>query len=140
MVTVTLTGAHIVVYINNKRYTAVQSVNFTVEYGEEAIFGIDSPYAQEVATTKITVRGSVNGLRTKYSGGLQAINARPLFNETLASPYVSLRIQDRQTGEDIVFIPQAKVTRESHSIVAKQKYKLNFDFTGIIPMMALDRS
>ena len=36
MVTVTLTGAHIVVYINNKRYTAVQSVNFAVEYGEEA--------------------------------------------------------------------------------------------------------
>ena len=83
MVTVTLTGAHIVVYINNKRYTAVQSVNFAVgRYGEEATFGIDSPYAQ-VATTKITVRGSVNGLRTKYSGGLQAINARPLLMKHL---------------------------------------------------------
>lgn len=135
-----LTGAHIKLYINNALYKEVQAVNFSIDYGEQETYGIDSPYPQEIATTRIAVRGSVQGLRLKMSGGLQAKNARPLFQDVAANPYISVRIQDRQTGEDIMFIPNAKVTRESHNIVTKTTYKMSFDFTGMIPLMALDRS
>lgn len=135
-----LTGANIKLYVNNQVYKEVQSVNFTVDYGETEIYGIDAPYPQEIATTKISVRGTVTGLRIKLSGGLQAKNLRPLFVDVLASPYISLRISDRYSGEDILFIPNAKVTRESHSIATKSTYKLNFDFVGQIPLFALDRS
>lgn len=135
-----LSGANIVLWINNKQYKVVQSVTFSVDYGETEIYGIDAEYAQEIAPTKVTVRGSVQGLRLKSSGGLQGSNMRPLFNEIMASPYISIRIQDRQSTEDIVFIPQAKVTRESHTMGIKSTYKLNFDFVGIVPLFALDRS
>lgn len=138
--TLVLTGAHIKLYINNKVYNVVQSINLTVDYGEQEIYGIDAAYAQEIAVTKISVRGSVNGVRIKYSGGLQGSNIRPLFGDVAASPYISLRIQDRQSGEDILFIPQAKVTRETHAINTKSSYKLNFDFVGQIPQFALDRA
>lgn len=138
--TFVLTGAHIKLYLNNKVYKEVQSVSFSVDYGETEIYGIDTPYAQEIATTKVTVRGSVQGLRLKMSGGLQGSNLRPLFTDIAASPYVSIRIQDRQTGEDIVLIAQAKITRESHQITTKSTYKLSFDFVGQIPLFALDRS
>jgi hypothetical protein len=135
-----LTGAHIKLYINNKCYKEVQSVSFSVSYNETPIFGIDSPWPQEIASNRIDVSGSVQGLRIKYSGGLQAINGRPLFTDIAASPYVSIRIQDRESGEDIVFIPKCKITRESHSISAKSTYKMNFDFIGTIPYFALDRA
>lgn len=135
-----LTGAHINLYLNNKLYKEVQSVSFSVDYGETEIYGIDTPYAQEIATTKVTVRGSVQGLRQKLSGGLQGSNLRPLFTDIAASPYISIRITDRQSGEDIVLIAQAKVTRESHQIATKSTYKLSFDFVGQIPLFALDRS
>lgn len=135
-----LTGAHIKLYVNNKLYKVTQSISFTVDYGETEIYGIDAPYAQEIAATRISVRGNVNGVRIKQSGGIQADNLRPLFTDIGASPYISLRIQDRSTGEDIIFIPNAKVTRESHSIVTKQTYKLNFEFVGQIPLFALDRA
>lgn len=135
-----LTGAHIKLYLNNKVYKEVQAVSFSVDYGESEIYGIDTPYAQEIATTKVTVRGSVQGLRLKMSGGLQGSNLRPLFTDIAASPYISIRIQDRATGEDIVLIAQAKVTRESHQIATKSTYKLSFDFVGQIPLFALDRS
>lgn len=138
--TFVLTGAHIKLYLNNKVYKEVQAVSFSVDYGETEIYGIDTPYAQEIATTKVTVRGSVQGLRLKMSGGLQGSNLRPLFTDIAASPYISIRIQDRQTGEDIVLIAQAKVTRESHQITTKSTYKLSFDFVGQIPLFALDRS
>lgn len=135
-----LSGANIKLYINNKVYKEVQNVTFDVDYGETEIYGIDSPYPQEIAGTKISVRGSVNGIRVKYSGGLQASNIRPLFTDYAASPYISIRIQDRSTGEDILFIPNAKATRERHVASVKGTYKLSFDFIGQIPLFALDRS
>lgn len=135
-----LTGAHIKLYINNKPYKVVQSINLSIDYGESEIYGIDSPYPQEIAPTKVMVRGSCNGIRIKYSGGLQGANMRPLFQDIAASPYISIRIQDRQSGEDIIFIPNAKVTKENHGISVKSSYKLSFDFVGQVPLMALDRS
>lgn len=138
--TLVLTGAHIKLYLNNKVYKEVQSITLDVDYGEEEIYGIDSPYPQEIAGNRVTCKGSVRGLRVKYSGGLQAKNLRPLFQDFAASPYISIRIQDRSTGEDIAFIPNAKVSRENHSSVIKSTYKLNFDFIGQIVLFALDRS
>lgn len=140
MSTYVLTGAHIKLYINNKLYKAVQGISFEVDYGETEIYGIDAPYAQEIAGTKVAIRGKVAGVRIKYSGGIQAANLRPLFTDTAASPYISIRIQDRQSGEDIIFIPQAKISKETHQISTKSTYRLSFDFAGIVPLMALDRA
>lgn len=137
---VILVGAHIKVYINNQVYKVSQSVSYVADYGEQEQYGIDSLLPQEIAPTRFSIKGSVQGLRVKYSGGLQAQNIRPLWTDMMASPYVSIRIQDRSTGEDIIFIPQAKVTRESHSASTKGTYKLNFEFIGIAALFALDRA
>jgi hypothetical protein len=136
----TLSGPHIKLYINNKIYKTVQSINFTVDYAEEGIYGIDSPYPQEIAGRRVTVSGMVNGIRLKNSGGLQGHDIRPKFTDYFASPYISIRVQDRSTGEDIIFIQNAKVSKEDHSIVSKSVYRLNFAFVGQIPMFALDRA
>src|SRR5690606_3859085 len=96
---ITLTGAHIKLYINNQVYKVVQSITLTVDYGETEIRGIDVGYAQEIAPGIVSVRGSVQGIRVKYSGGLQAANMRPLFVDLMSSPYISIRIQDRSTSE-----------------------------------------
>lgn len=135
-----LTGAHIKLYVNNKQYKVTQNVTLDVDYSEAGIYGIDSPWAQEIAGGRISIRGKVSGLRVKYSGGLQASNIRPLFTDIAASPYISIRIQDRSTGEDLYFIPNAKCTSESHGAPIKGSYKLNFDFTGQMVLFALDRS
>ena len=137
---VILTGPMIKLYLNNKLYKECQSVTLNVDYDEKAIHGIDSPYAQEIASNKISVSGNVNGLRVKQSGGLQAAELRPLFVDAVAAPYISIRIQDRATGEDIVFIPNAKVANEGHIAAVKGTYKLNFSFIGQIPLFSLDRS
>lgn len=135
-----LTGAMIKLYINNTQYKVVQSVSLDVDYGEEGIYGIDTPWAQEIAGNRASVRGNVKGLRIRYSGGLQAGNLRPAFFDLAASPYISIRIQDRSTGEDIVLITKAKVSRESHAVGIKGTYKLSFDFVGQIALFALDRA
>lgn len=138
----TLTGADIKVYINNKVFPYIKSINLKIDYGEQEIKGIDSPFPQEIASAGLTIRGSVTGMRVKLSGGLQAANMRPLnlATDIAANPYISIRIQDRSTQEDIIFIPNAKVSAESHVIAVKSSYQLNFDFVGMVPQFALDRS
>jgi len=136
----TLTGSQIILYINNTSYKVVQSITLDFDYTEDSIYGIDTPWAQEIAGGRAMVRGKVTGLRTKLSGGLQGSNLRPLFTDLAASPYVSIRIEDRSTGESIVLIQNAKVTNESHTIATGGTYKLNFDFVGQIPLFALDRA
>lgn len=139
-VPIILTGAHIKLYINNQVYKTVQSISITVDYGEQEIYGIDAEHAQEIAPTRLSIKGSVQGLRVKNSGGLQAQSIRPLFVDLMASPYISIRIQDRSTGEDILYIPAAKVSQETHTMATKSTYKMNFNFVGQVPYFALDRS
>lgn len=137
---VVITSAQITISWNNKLYKEVADISFSLDYGEEEIFGIDSPYAQEIAGGKISVSGNVSGYRIKNSGGLQGKNLRSLFTDVSASPYVSLLVQDRTTQENIIFIPQCKISSESHVVPTKGVYKLNFSFKGMVPLMALDRS
>lgn len=137
---VVITSAQITIQFNNQQYKEVADISFTIDYGEEEIFGVDSPYAQEIAGGKITVRGQVNGYRIKLSGGLQGKNLRSLFSNVSATPYVSLLVEDRSTQENIIFIPNCKISSESHSIPNKGTYKLNFSFVGMVPLMALDRA
>lgn len=141
MKSVTLVGPNIKLFINNKLYAPVQSITLDIDYSEEPIYGIDSPWPQEIGGGRATVRGSVQGLRLKNSKGLQAQNdgIRPLFSDLAASPYISIRIQDISTDEDIVFIPRAKITREAHAASIKSVYRLNFDFVGQIVFFPLDR-
>lgn len=134
-----LVGPNIKVYINNKQYKVAQAVTLDVDYGETEIYGIDCPWPQEIAGGRSSVKGSIKGLRIKYSGGLQSDNIRPSFQDLAASPYISIRIQDLSTGEDIALITEAKVVREQHSVAIKGTYKLNFDFIGKIILFALDR-
>ena len=137
---ITLTGACVRLYINGKPYKEVQNIAYTLDYGEYAIYGIDSPYPQEIATGRASCAGSISGIRVRYSGGIQASNARPAFVDILSSPYISIRIMDRSTGEDLLFIPNAKIGKQSYSIPAKGTVKLSFDFQGLIGMEPLDRA
>ena len=137
---VVITGAQIEIFWNNLQYKEIADITFTVDYGEEEIFGIDSPYAQEIAGGRITVSGQVNGFRLKLSNGLQAKNLRSLFSDVSSSPYVSLRASDRSTKEDLIFIPMCKISSETYSIPNRGTVKLNFSFKGMVPYFPLDRS
>lgn len=135
-----LSGAAIKLYINNKVYKEVQQISYNLDYGEYPIYGIDSAFPQEIAPGRAAVTGSVSGIKIKYSGGVQAYDARPLIKDLLAAPYISIRIADRSTGEDLLFIQSAKITNQSFNVSAKGTVKIQFNFMGLIGMEPLDRA
>ena len=133
-----LKAADIKLYLNNKLYTVTQSVSWTIDYQEEPIFGIDSFFAQEITTTKTTVTGNVTGFVLRMDGGLQGLGIRPLLQQALQSPYISVRVEDRANKVDLLFIDRAKVIKESITATAKGLVMINFSFVGIIPLSTLD--
>lgn len=136
---VVLSGALVRIYINNKIYSESQSVEYSIDYGEAEIYGIDSPFPQEITSTRVSVSGSVQGVRIRNSGGLQSYGARSSIADVMKSQYVSIRIQDRSTGEDLLFIPDAKITRQALSMAAKGVARLSFSFKGLVPFESIDR-
>ena len=135
----TIAGAHLKLYINGQVYEEVQQINYTIDYGEEPIYGIDSVFPQEIKITRISVQGSVSGLRIANSNGLQSSNIRPGIRDSVFAPYISIRLYDRRTGEDIMFIPYARVTNEKLDVSAKGTAKVSFNFIGLQPQQPLDR-
>jgi hypothetical protein len=135
----TIAGAHIRIYINGVVYNESQQLSYTIDYGEEPIYGIDSVHPQEIKITRISLQGSVSGLRIANSNGLQGYNIRPGIRNSVFAPYISIRVQDRRTGEDILFVPYAKVTNERLDVSAKGIVKVSFSFTGLQPQQPLDR-
>jgi len=136
---VVLAGAAVKLYIGGSLYQEVVQLRYVIDYGEEPIYGIDSMFPQEIAVTRVAVQGSVQGLKIKLSGDLQGRGgARPKINELLIAPYVSIKIVDRSTNTDLLFIPQAKVTQQDSSVAAKGVMTINFQFKGIIPYTPVD--
>ena len=136
---VVLTGALVRIYINNRIYNEAQSVSYTLDYGESEIYGIDTPYPQEIHSTRAMVAGSISGIRIRNSAGIQSFNARPKITDIIKAEYISIRIQDRSSGEDILFIPNAKISKQSFQVQAKGVVRLNFDFKGLIGFEPSDR-
>ena len=135
---VVLTGANVKMYVGGKLYSEVQSIQYTIDYGEIEIYGIDSPYPQAIEPGRVSVQGSVQGLVIKNVGGLQAYELRSRINEILYAPYISLRLKDRHSDADIFWLPQMKVISEQTSVVSKGTVKVSFQFKGIIPYNPID--
>jgi hypothetical protein len=134
----TIVGAHLKLYLSGVLYNNVQSVSYTIDYGEQEIYGIDSHFAQEIVTSKVLVTGTVSGVKLTLDGGTQGAMVRSKINEILYSPYTSLRLKDRKSNFEFFFLPQMKVTSESINIQAKGVVTISFSFKGIIPYNDMD--
>jgi hypothetical protein len=134
-----LSGAHVKLYINNEAYNEVQQLSYTIDYGEEPIYGIDSVFPQEIKITRVSIQGSVSGVRVSGSNGLQGQSIRPKITDSIYAPYVSIRVSDRRSGEEIMFIPYARITNEKFDVTAKGNARLSFSFVGLQGQQPLDR-
>jgi hypothetical protein len=135
-----ISGAHINLHINGKMYNEVQQLSYTIDYGEEPIYGIDSVFPQEIKITRVSIQGSVSGVRIANSNGLQGQSIRPKITGSMFAPYVSIRISDRRTGEQIMWIPSAQITNEKVDVSAKGNMTLSFSFLGLQGQQPLDRA
>lgn len=128
-------------YVNNVAYRVTTDVSVNEDIGVNSVYGINSPYPQEIYTGgQNVVKGSASVVRTRNSGGLQATGAVQLFNNLGATNYVSLRLEDRSTGETIWSITKAQISNIRETVSKKGIYHISFDFVGQILYYPLDLS
>lgn len=137
---VSLSGALVRIYVNGRVYPEAQSVSYSIDYGEVPTYGIDITFPQEIHSTRTMVTGTISGIRIQNSAGIQSYNARPTILNTIKAEYISIRIQDRKSGEDLLFIPQAKITKQDLQMQSKGMVRLSFNFMGIVPFEPSDRN
>lgn len=128
-------------YINNRIYSVTQDISVSEDVGAYSIYGINSPYPQEVTTGgQNVVKGSAGVIRLKNSGDLQATGAVQLFSNLGATNYASLRLEDRSTGETLWSINKAVISNIRETVSKQGVYKISFDFIGQILYWPLDLS
>lgn len=133
-------GADIILWINDVIYPQVNSAAWDIDWGEQPIYGIDDPFPQEIAPVgRVSVQGSISGLKLRFDGGLQGAQIRSIIGSILSAPYISIRIQDRVVKEDLLYIVDGKVSRERVQVQAKGLVSINFNFIGTKPFQPLDR-
>lgn len=138
---IVVVGAAARLFVNNVIYTVTQSVSVTEVIGAYPIYGINSPYPQEIATGgQNMVTGTVEGIRIRGMDSLQSANLLSLFQNLAATNYCSLRLENRQTGETIWSIQKAQVKDVMETVKAKGTMHFNFSFIGQIIYRPLDLS
>lgn len=138
MRSITIPGSAVKVKINGKTLPSIQSMNWVIDYGEKAIYGIDSEFPQEIATTKQSIKGTVQNVRVRFSKGLQGINAVPTIQTFLTGPYHEMRVIDRQTNKVLLVVEGMKITNQSYSVPSKGVVTFSFSFIGIAAREELD--
>lgn len=128
-----MTGAACRLLVNGKVIGVGTSITIQRDQGVKAIYGVDSPVAQELAVTgPYTVRGQINGLRTRSSGGfdgLQVVNSSTLadyFNQK----YVVIELVDRKTNVTFAKVNKVIFNADSIQVSARQVIQINASFIG----------
>jgi hypothetical protein len=101
----TITGGHIVVYINSKLYGRCSNFSWDSQTAHKPIYGIDQadPFEFSVGQTKIS--GSMAVYRLSGDGGAQGAGLIPTYEDIPRGKYFNITLIDR--SNDLILF-QAK--------------------------------
>lgn len=133
MRSVVLKGAEVKIYIGGQLYPEAQSISYVIDFNKTPIYGIDSIYPQETPVSRVLVKGTVGGIVIKGLGSLQGFGIRSKILQELYSPYVSLRLKDRSSDVDFLWIPKCTISSQNIQIQSKSVARVSFTFIGDIP-------
>jgi hypothetical protein len=135
----TLSSAVVRVYLNGRILNTLTSISWSINYGMELKYGIDTPWPQEIADGRASVSVRISAVATHFDGGIMAKNnARALVSDLLQSPYSSLRVENRVNGDTLLYLVNCRCSNESVDAVVKQTVKYSFELLGTYPANGVD--
>lgn len=126
-------GASVRLIINGITLGFATGLSFTRSTASKYIYGIDSPYAQEIVNTTYSVGGTLTGVRVRASGGLDGFGIMDL--STLQSyfnqKYCTLEIVDRSSNKTMYTIQKVVFDQDSWTIQARSIITFSGNFKGV---------
>lgn len=127
----TILGAELKVIINNNIFADCTGISWTIESGRESVRGLDSNLPFEVAEGGATIRGRMDLVRLRRSGGVegQGLTALP-FNFALEK-YISIRVIEKQTSSTVFASDKALVVNQNWQIQARGMMRGSLQFESL---------
>ena len=128
------TGAGCRVLVNGRIVGFATGVNWKRSIGSRYIYGIDSPYAAEIAVTgPYRIEGTISGFRLRDQGGW---DGRGIMNsgrvkDMLIQPYVALELVDRRSKIGFATVRNCIFDEDSVNVVTKAQITMTANFKGI---------
>lgn len=127
----TVTGAHLVCYVNGQPYSKVSSFAWESRTSSKPIYGIDSPDPYELGPTQTHLSGTLNVYRTLMDKGAQGAGIVPSFEEFVNGKYFALTIIDRSTDTLIFQSDSCMLQSESWSAASRSVMSGSLSFEAI---------
>lgn len=127
----TITGAHVICYVNGARFGRVTSVIWKSATPRKAIYGLDSVDPHELAPTTTRISFTVNLLRTIGDGGAEGAGMAANYEDLPREKYFTMQLVDRSTDTVLFQAQYCSVTMQSWSIPIKDKV------TGVLEAEAI---
>jgi hypothetical protein len=93
----TLTGPHIICYVNGKLYGRVSNFSWDSQTVHKQIYGLDSADPFELAAGQTKISGSLTIYRLIGDGGAQGAGIVPKYEDMPRGRYFNMTMIDRST-------------------------------------------
>ena len=127
----TLRGADVKVFINNKLFKNATGITFSMSTGRHEIRGVDYDHPFELAPGPQTVKGTIELVRKRNSGGLEGQGVSPPSTKVLREKYFTIAVIDRVTDTVIMYVEEAAVVEQNWTVSQRGLYTGTFSFVGI---------
>lgn len=127
-----LTGAHIVCYINGKLYSRVSNFSWDSQTIHKAIYGIDIAEPLELGATQTKIGATMSVYRLVGDGGAQGAGIVPRYEDVPRGRYFNITLIDRST--DLILFQAKYCVLQSESWTVPTKGLI----TGQLRIEAID--
>jgi hypothetical protein len=131
MITKTLRGGDIKVYINGKLFKPVISLSFSINSGHHSIGGIDINTPFELAPGPTRIRGNIELLRGRNDGGLEGQGVAAPNDDILLEKYFTLALIDRLTDSVMLYMDECVIIDQNWNVPSKNIVTGTATFEGI---------
>lgn len=127
-----IVGAKVVVYVNGRLFGRITAFSFESITNRKPIHTVDIPWAQELAATTVTTRGSMKILRLSGDGGAQGAQLVAPQHQISAEKYMTILVIDRSTETTLFQSDNCQVNSESWEVDARGRMEGSIGFESIL--------
>jgi hypothetical protein len=126
-----IVGAHLVVFINGKRFGECTGMEWEQGTPHTERMGVDSLTPVELVPVATRVNGSFQALRIRATGGLEGRGIVAPFRHLSREKHFSILVIDRRDGTRVFRADRCSVTSQRWRVQAKGRLEGTFSFMGI---------
>lgn len=131
MISLAFPAASVKLYINNSLIGIANSLEYSIDTGRTAIYGIDQIKPFELAPQTYSVRGTISCIRSRFDGSLESRGIVANQADVLMEKYITITLVDRLTDTVIFKADNSAVISQNWIYSSRELVKGTFTFEAI---------